>query len=90
MENPSQSHYTTEELFMLKPEIIEEIIENSEVYIAPAPDVEIAITHKQPIKSAFWPRYKWYIIGGGIVIIAGVAWYIYNENQNKKKNVQKN
>jgi len=90
MENPSQSHYTTEELFMLKPDIIEKVIENSEVSIAPTTDVEVANTHAQPIKNAFWSKYKWYIIVGGFIIFAGAGWYFYNENKKKKKIVQKN
>jgi hypothetical protein len=86
MQNPSQSHYTTEELFALKPDIIEEIVENSDIPIAPAtPTVEAANTDLQPIKNAFWPKYKWYIIVGGIVIVAGAGWYMYNENKKKKK-----
>jgi hypothetical protein len=90
MQNPSQSYYTTEELFMLKPDITEEIIENSKVSAAPAADVEVVTTLVEPTKNAFWPKYKWYIIVGGFIIVAGAGWYFYNENKRKKKIVQKN
>jgi hypothetical protein len=89
MQNPSQSHYTTEELFMLKPEIMEEVIEHFELPVLPAANAEISVTNKQPTKNAFWPKYKWYIIVGGVIIIAGAGWYFYNENKKKKKIVQK-
>lgn len=86
MENPSQSHYTTEELFLLKPEITEVVAKNPEIPGAPAAaNTEIANTRVKPIKKAFWSNYKWYVIVGGVLVIAGVGWYIHNENKKKKK-----
>jgi len=89
MVNPSQSHYSTEELFLLKPEITAEITRNSKVSATPPPAVKIAATHAKAIKNAFWSKYKWHVIVGGI-IIAGAGWHFYNENEKKKKSVQKN
>src|SRR5258705_7192366 len=90
MENPSQSPYTIEELFRLKPEVIQELAENAAVPVMQPPaDPPNAIAPEQPIKNAFWPKYKWYFIVGGIFLVGGISWFIYHQKQKKKKNIQK-
>ena len=85
MENPLVSHYTVEELFMLKPETIEWVIEEPVMPVVLEAAVDINTASSLPVKDSFWPRHKWYIIIGGIMVAAGISWMIYRQYQKKKK-----
>ena len=90
MENPSQSTYTPEELFTLKPETIK-ITEAKPIMPvalvlqgAPAAVPETAFQ-----KGGFWSKNKAFLISGSI-ILGCVCLFIYSEKQKKKKQRQNN
>ena len=90
MENPSQSAYAPEELFTLKPQDIEIKIAKPELPIATGVEYPIVISPESPIaKAGFWNSYKWYIIGGGIILLGTATVFIYRAHQKRKKNEQK-
>ena len=90
MENPSQSTYAPEELFTLKPDIIEKSIAKTEMPVATILENPATIAPIRSLnKPKFWSKYKWFIIGG-VVLIGGVSFFIYRTNQKKKKNWYKN
>lgn len=89
MENPKQSTYAPEELFLLKPDV--DVVAKPETPATSDNNISPPAVPLPPInKSGFWENNKWYIIIGGIILIGSISLLIYHEKQKKKKNQPKN
>ena len=74
----------------MRPTIFETAAKGTGIPVSTASYPADAAVNQPTAGQAFWPKYKWYVVGGVAVIILGVSWLIYDHDVKKKKTMQKN
>jgi hypothetical protein len=91
MQNPIQKNYTTEELFLLRPEpVLQQAKEAPPIQgqkassaASNANTLSNAIQDSPRKNIGFWKKNKWYLIIGGIAAAGYIVWYVRKRQQKK-------